>query len=161
MNLFLGIMIVILCITSLIGVIVPLVPDTILLWVAFFLGRFFEPPVSIPASFWIVMLLMTIVMLSSDFIVNSFFIKKQGGTKWTILAGAIGLFVGPLTLGPIGIIAGPFVIVFMVTFFVEQIGGRLALKRALGTIIAFFSSSIIKIGLQLVIISWYLYFVVR
>ncbi|MCK8817881.1 DUF456 domain-containing protein [Natroniella sulfidigena] len=161
MNLFLVSLTAILFITSLIGVVVPLIPDTILLWVAFFLSRFFEPPISIPTSFWIAMLLITLLNLSSDFIMNSFFIKKQGGSKWTILAGSIGLIGGSLLLGPIGIIVGPFVMVFTVTFFVEQTGVISAFKRALGTIMAFFSSSIIKIGLQLTMISWYLYLIFR
>ncbi|MCK8824049.1 DUF456 domain-containing protein [Fuchsiella alkaliacetigena] len=157
MNIILAIIILLLFIISLVGVVVPFIPDTIPLWVAFFLSRFFEPPLALPTSFWLAMLVITLLALSSDFIVNSFFIKKEGGTRWTILAGSIGLLAGPLVIGPIGIIVGPFVLVFVVSFLGEKVGGDVAWNRALGTVMAFFSSSVIKIGLQLIMISWYLY----
>ncbi len=155
MAIILWFLVVMFFITSLIGVIVPFVPDTILLWVGFIITQFFIDSVSLPFSFWMGMIIITVIILGSDFLTNTVLIKKHGGSKWTIIGGMIGVIAGPIFLGPIGILLGPLILVYLISY-LEKGDNKSALRCARGALIAFFSSSIIKIFLQLVMIVWFI-----
>ena len=160
MNILIWIIILLLFIISLVGTVVPLIPYALPLWLAFFISRFFEPGIIFPMSFWMAMVLITVAIYGSDIISGSVLVKKYGGTKLDVLAIIIGLFIGPIILGPPGIILGPFLAVFLLGFWQNSHDLRGNLQRAGLALIAVFSGWVIKIALQLLMIFWFLYLII-
>ena len=154
MEVLLWILIIILVLASLGGVVVPIIPDTILLWVAFFVSFLLPKVPELPVTFWIGMSIITLLIIGSDILTNVFFVQRYGGSKWATIGAVLGLFLGLIILGPIGVIIGPFILVFVISLF-EKSDEKLALKKASGTVFAFFSSTVIKLCLQVVMIIWF------
>ncbi|MFW6029566.1 MAG: DUF456 domain-containing protein [Halanaerobiales bacterium] len=148
------IIIIFLFILSLIGVILPVIPDTILLWIGLLLYQIAISEVSFSLNFWLTMVFITLLILASDFYTNVYFVRKYGGSKWSVLAATLGVIFGIFVLGPFGLILGPLILVFLVTY-LESNDHDKAFKTATGTIFAFFSSAAIKIFLQLIMIVWF------
>lgn len=140
-------------ITGIIGVFVPMLPDIISLWVGILLARFLLA-VELPVVFWWALMVITIFTIGSDLLLNSYYINKFGGSKWTILASILGLFAGVSMMGPPGIILGPIIGVFLMGL-IEGKNYKDALKNTWGVVIGLFSSAVIKIILQIVIIIWF------
>jgi len=110
----LWILISLLFIFSLIGVVIPFIPDTILLWVGFVIYQFILSTTNLPLSFWSGMVILTVLIISSDFMANAYFVKKHGGSNFAMAGAVAGLILGTIFLGPLGIIIGPFLIVFLI-----------------------------------------------
>jgi len=100
------------------------------------------------------MVILTTIIFSSDFMTNAYFVKKHGGSKIAMLGAGFGLVLGTIFLGPVGILIGPFVIVFVIAI-LEKKGSNTAFKIGVATLLAFFSSSIVKIILQLFMVLWF------
>lgn len=139
---------------SLIGVVIPFLPDTILLWVGFLIYQFIVSTTNLPFTFWSGMIILTILIISSDFMANAYFVKKHGGSKLAMAGAVAGLILGTIFLGPLGIIIGPFILVFIIAI-LEKKNSNDAFKIGIATLLAFFSSSIAKILLQLLMILWF------
>lgn len=146
--------IIFLFVMSLVGVILPFLPDTLLLWIGLLLYRFTLSEGALPFSFWFGMILITILIISSDIITNIFFVRKYGGSKWSVIGAGLGVVIGSIIFGPIGLILGPLLTVFLITL-IESEDSNKAIKIALGTIFAFFSSSFVKLVMQLIMIGWF------
>lgn len=147
-------LVIVLFLTSLIGVVVPFIPDTLLLWAGVLLHRFALAAEGYPLLFWIGMAAATLLIIGADLLANLVFVKKYGGDKWTMLAAAAGLILAPFILGPLGVIIGPFAAVLLLEILRSQKTGD-ALKAAMGTVVAWLSSAFVKIVLQLVMIVWF------
>ncbi len=145
--------IIILFAASLIGIIVPVVPEMVLLWSGLLLARF-GLNLILPVSFWLGMILISVLVIGSDLFSNIYFVKKYGGSKWAVLGVLVGLIPGMIFLGPAGIFVGPFFMVFIIGL-VEGKEINAALKNALGVLTGFFSSTVIKVILELVMIIWF------
>lgn len=139
---------------SLVGVVVPVVPDTIPLWGGILLYRFFLATTSLPVTFWIGMVVLSIVIIIADYLTSAVFVKKYGGSKLAMIAAILGMIIGIFFLGPVGIIIGPFVTVYIVGL-IEKKSSEKALKTAFGTIIGFFGSAVVKLLLQTVMLVWF------
>src|SRR6056297_384288 len=83
------------------AVFLPLLPDTVFFWTAVLLYRFVFADVNYSLYFWIGSLLITALILSADYISNVYFIKKQGGSRNTVLTALLAMFFGVLFFGPI------------------------------------------------------------
>lgn len=51
---------------------------------------------------------VSVILIILDYILPGYFSKVFGGTKAGITGATIGVFAGMIFLGPIGIVAGPF-----------------------------------------------------
>lgn len=151
--LYLWIIMCILFLVSLIGVLIPFVPDTSPLWVAFFLFHFFGPG-SLPVIFWVSMVVITALILVADYFPSAYFVNKYGGSKLAVIGAGVGLIVGPIILGPAGVLVGPFAVVVVISL-LEKKKAFMALKIGTVTMVAIFSSAAVKFVLQLVMIIWF------
>ncbi|MBO8170864.1 MAG: DUF456 family protein [Bacillaceae bacterium] len=154
MDVLLWAIIIILFLTSLVGVIIPFIPDTILLWGGFLLYQFTLAEQGLPSGFWWGMAIITLFIIGADMLANLVFVKKYGGSRWSMLGAILGLLILPFVMGPVGILIGPFLVVFLIEWIKEKENAH-AFKVAWGTLVALFSSSIIKIALQLIMIGWF------
>jgi uncharacterized protein YqgC (DUF456 family) len=90
------------------GLVLPLLPGPLLIYIGLFLGAWAEDFVYIE---WVTLLILGLLMIVShaiDFIASAFGAKKQGAGKKALIGAIIGAFAG-LFFGFIGIIFGPFV----------------------------------------------------
>ncbi|MFY0545052.1 DUF456 domain-containing protein [Brevibacillus sp. H7] len=157
MDIFLWIIIVALFALSIAGIFLPILPDTVLLWAGFLLYHFFlaEPGAGLPASFWWGMGILSVLLYGADLLTNVYFVKKYGGSKWSSIAAVAGILLGIFILPPIGMIVLPFVFVLLVEMVFQQQPFDKAVKVGLGSLIAFLSSAVMKVVLQLVMILWF------
>lgn len=136
---------------SLAGIVIPIIPDALLVWGGFLIYQFILAEQSLSAWFWWGMAGITLLIVLADVLANMLFVKKYGGSKLGMVASVIGLLIGPFVLGPLGILIGPILLVFMAEW-VRNKDGVLSMKIALSTLAAFFGSAAVKLVLQVVMI---------
>src|SRR5690625_409539 len=78
---FIWIVIIGLFIFSYIGLLYPIIPSVILIWIGFLLYHFLLAGNDLTFVFWIAMGILTILLIISDIIANSYFIIRFGGSK--------------------------------------------------------------------------------
>lgn len=153
--------IVILFLVSIIGVFIPMVPDIIPVWISILIFHFGPFTYTLPRTFWVVLIIFTIISLLADFISNAIVVKKSGGSNLSVIAALIGLVIGLLFLGPLGIIIGPFVAIFLAEYYQKQNKDyNKPLKIAFSTVFAFIGSGIVKVLFLLFIIIWFFVLVI-
>ncbi len=159
MDIIIWILIIAAFLLSFVGIIFPLVPGTIMLWVGFLLYAFLIGTEALSTFFWISMVILTIVLFASDIVANSYFVKKYGGTKWGERAAAIGVIVGSFVIPPFGILVVPFIAVFVVELIQKRTTTE-AWKASFGSLMGFLGGSFAKVIIQLIMIIWFIVAVV-
>ena len=107
MDIFLIVLGAICLLLGLIGCVVPVLPGVPLSYVGLLLLHWTER-VQFSWQFLVIWAVITIVIQVLDFVIPAWGTKKFGGSKWGAWGTTIGLLVG-LFMGPVGIVAGPFV----------------------------------------------------
>lgn len=82
LDVILWILIVVLFIVSFIGVIYPIIPSVLLIWIGFLLYQFGINSDELGWLFWIAVAILTVLLFVADIVANSYFVKKFGGSKW-------------------------------------------------------------------------------
>ncbi|WP_035177502.1 DUF456 domain-containing protein [Alkalihalobacterium bogoriense] len=136
-------------IVSFIGLVYPIVPSVVMIWIGVFLYYFFIS--SLSWWTWGSLLFLTGILFIADYIANMYFVKRYGGSPWGLRAAWIGLIVGCFVLPPFGIILVPFLLVFVTELIQGQLA-KVSFKIALGTVFAFLSSTLSKAFIQLIMI---------
>ncbi|TKI55162.1 DUF456 domain-containing protein [Brevibacillus antibioticus] len=157
MEILLWVVVVLLFLLSIAGIFLPVLPDTILLWAGFLLYHFFiaDPGAGLPASFWWGMVVLSILLYGADLLTNMYFVKKYGGSKWSSIAAAVGIFLGIFVFPPFGMLILPFVFVVLVELMVQKQSMERALKAGVGSLIGFLGSAVVKVILQVTMIIWF------
>lgn len=148
------ILISLLFVLSFIGVLFPVVPSVFVLWGGFLLYQFGINKEELSVIFWVMMTLFTGVLLLSDFLANSYFVKKYGGSKWGERVAVIAVIVGAFVFPPFGILLVPFVAVFF-TERIQKKTNKESLLVAFGSLIGFLGGTLAKIILQMMMIAWF------
>ncbi|WP_017725948.1 DUF456 domain-containing protein [Halalkalibacterium ligniniphilum] len=151
---FIWILIVILFILSFVGLVFPIIPSILVLWAGFLL-YLFGIGGELSFWFWLGMVVLTVLIVLSDLIANSYFVKRYGGSKWAERVAAIGVIVGSFVMPPFGIILVPFLAVFVTEWLIQK-DISLALKIGVASFVAFLSSTLAKLVIQFVMIGWFL-----
>lgn len=149
-------LIVILFLTGIAGVFIPMIPDIIPVWIAVLIYHFGSVGIVLPNTFWVGLVITTIITVFSDFFANAFAVKKTGGSNLSVLAALLGLVLGLVFLGPIGVIIGPFGSIFLVEFIKSNSRDyKKSLKIAFSTVFAYIGSAVVKLLLIMFIIIWF------
>ncbi|WP_046175261.1 DUF456 domain-containing protein [Domibacillus indicus] len=154
MSILIWTVIILLFIASFAGFIFPIVPSVLVLWAGFGLYYAGISREELSVIFWIGMLLFTLLMFLADFLVNSYFVKKYGGSKWGEWTAMIALIAGSFIIPPFGIIIVPFIAVLAVELVILK-NIKQAFLVAYATLIAFLSGTFAKIIIQLIMIGWF------
>ncbi|MBM4763187.1 DUF456 family protein [Bacillus sp. B15-48] len=150
---------ILLFILSFVGIIYPFIPSIVVLWGGFTVYQFLINPNELTWWFWISMVILSVVLIASDIIANSYFVKKYGGSKKSETIATIATIVGSFIIPPFGIILVPFAAVF-VTEFILQKDIQKAVKIGFATVIGFLGSSIAKILIQLMMIAMFIFAII-
>ncbi|WP_017795645.1 DUF456 domain-containing protein [Oceanobacillus kimchii] len=154
-DIIIWIIIALLFIASFIGIIFPIIPSVLVIWIGFILYQFVLSGDQLNTLFWIAMIVITVLLFSADIIANSYFVRRFGGSKTGERAAAVAVIIGSFITPPFGIIYIPFLVVLIV----EKIQNRTfkeAFRSAIGSLIGFLGGSVAKIVLQLIMIIWFL-----
>ncbi|WP_112179619.1 DUF456 domain-containing protein [Paraliobacillus zengyii] len=153
MDLIIWLLIIISFILSFVGIIYPIIPSPLVLWIGFLLYYFLINN-DLSGFFWLAMIILTIILIVSDIIANSYFVKKYGGSKWGERVAGIGVIVGSFIVPPFGIIIVPFFAVIVVEM-LQKRSTEEALRAAIGSLLGFLGGAISKVVIQLVMIGWF------
>ncbi|MFC3748012.1 DUF456 domain-containing protein [Paenibacillus sp. GCM10012306] len=145
------ILIIALFAVGLAGAVVPILPGAIAIYLAFFVYGWFFSFHSLGTWFWIIQTLIVVVLFIADYVVGAWGVKKFGGSRASVIGSTIGLIFGPFVIPAFGLIIGPFLGAFIGELIVGSSAGK-ATKVSVGAIIGLFSSTVVKIVLQLAMV---------
>jgi uncharacterized protein YqgC (DUF456 family) len=139
---------------SFVGIIFPIVPSVIAMWIGFFIYQFLIGGSELSMLFWIASGLLTVILIVSDVLANSYFVRKSGGTKWSNRLSGVLVIVGSFVFPPFGIILLPFLGVFIS----EKVQGKTnkeSINVSVGSLVGFLSGTFAKVVIQIVMIVWF------
>ncbi|MCC5896103.1 MAG: DUF456 family protein [Alkalibacterium sp.] len=154
MDIILWILIIGLFILSFVGLLFPIVPSVLVLWIGFLLYHFFLNAAQLTWFFWISMGILTVILLLADVFAGSMAVKKFGGSKLGERVATVAIIVGTFVYPPFGIIILPFVAVLIVENWKQETFSD-AMRAAVGSLIGFLSGRIAEGIIQLVMIGWF------
>lgn len=155
MDLALVIVALIMGIVGLLGVILPVLPGTILSY-AGFLCVYFTTGSSITITQLVVWGIISVIAIVLDYVLPGYFSKVFGGTKSGITGATVGTFVG-LIFGIPGIIFGPFVGAVLGELIGSKVEFSQAVKVGFGSMLSFFVGT----GIKLIAGLYMMYYIVK
>ncbi|MGZ9818165.1 DUF456 domain-containing protein [Peribacillus simplex] len=150
---------ILLFVISFVGIVYPIIPSVVAIWGGFVVYQFLINPNELSLWFWISMVILSAVLIAADLIANSYFVKKNGGSKTSEKIAAIATIIGSFVFPPFGIILVPFLAV-LVTVYILHKDAMKATKIGFATIIGFLGGSVAKILIQLLMIVWFIFTVI-
>lgn len=142
--------------SAFVALVMPMIPGILMMWVGFFIYHFAINNNELSWFFWIAMATLTIIILISDYVLGSRFVKKFGGSKAGELTAAIGIILGSFFFPPFGIIIIPFVAVFIVELLIQQDFKR-AMDASIGSLLGFLTSTVAKFIILIIMIIWFIF----
>lgn len=152
-------LVILLFVIGMAGTIYPILPGSVAIYAAFFVYGFFFSFSEIGIIFWILQTLIFIVLFIADYAVSAWGVKRFGGTKASVIGSTIGLIFGPFVIPAFGLIIGPFAGAVIG----EMIAGanfEKSLKVGWGSLVGLFTSVVVKIILQSVMIALFVLWLV-
>ncbi|MDP4448872.1 DUF456 domain-containing protein [Staphylococcus hyicus] len=154
MTLLFWLLIVICFAVALMSLIKPIIPGVLFLWIGFLIYQFGINQSNLSWIFWSAMIGLTLVIFISDLLMNRYFVNRFGGSKKGEWAALIGVIIGSFILPPFGILIVPFLLVFGVEMMEHRERDR-AFKASFGSLVAFFSSTLMQAFVMVMMILWF------
>lgn len=151
MNILFWVIIIACFIFSFVGLIYPIIPSVVLIWVGVVLFHFGIDSNELTWITWIMLGVLTVFLFLADYLANLHFVDKAGGSKWGTRAATVGLIVGSFVIPPFGVIIVPFALV-LIAEMIQKKSFKESIKVAFATLIAFFSGTFAKAIIQLIMI---------
>ncbi|WP_425414002.1 DUF456 domain-containing protein [Paenibacillus daejeonensis] len=133
------------------GAIFPILPGALAIYGAFFVYGFmisFEP---FGWVFWTLQTLIVAVLIFADYAVNAWGVKRYGGSRASVIGSTIGVLIGPFVIPGFGLLIGPFA-----GAVIGELMSRASLEQSLrvgyGSVVGLFTSTLVKIILQTIMI---------
>lgn len=154
MDTFLAISAILCGIVGILGAVLPILPGTILSYIGLLCAYFTTSSTLTTAQLWLWGIISAIAILL-DYVLPAYFSKLFGGTKAGITGATVGVFVGMFTMGPLGIILGPFIGAVVG----EMLNQKQPLDKAIvvgaGSLLSFFVGT----GLKLIVGGFMMYYI--
>lgn len=145
------ILVIALFVIGMAGAVYPVLPGVIAVYFAFFVYGWFFSFEPFGWFFWIVQTLIVVALLVADYAVGAWGVKKFGGSKLSVWLSTIGIIVGPFVIPAFGLILGPL-LGAMIGELIKGESLNKAFKVGVGSVVGLFSSIVVKVLLQLVMI---------
>ncbi|MFD2117725.1 DUF456 domain-containing protein [Paenibacillus yanchengensis] len=153
------IIIVALFIVGMAGAIFPVLPGALAIYFAYFIYGWFFSFGPLNVWFWIIQTVIVVVLFVADYAVSAWGVKRFGGSRASVIFSTIGIIIGPFVIPGFGLIVGPF----LGAVFGEMIAGSSfgkSLQVGIGSVVGLFTSTVVKIILQLAMIVLFIIWVV-
>ncbi|RQX27200.1 DUF456 domain-containing protein [Staphylococcus warneri] len=142
-------------ILAFVGLVKPVIPSVLVLWVGFLIYQFGFHNGRLSWVFYIAMVIFTILIFLADFLMNKYFVGKYGGSKFGEYGAIIGVIIGCFVVPPFGIIIVPFVLVLIIEL-IQEYDLKKAIKVSCGSIIAFLASTIAQAIVMFIMVIWFI-----
>lgn len=133
------------------GTVYPVLPGVLAVYAAFFVYGFFFGWEEFGFWFWTIQTLIVLVLFAADYAVSALGVTKFGGSKASVIGSTIGIIIGPFVIPAFGLILGPFLGAVIGELLAGQ-NLRISLSAGVGAVVGLFSSAVVKIILQLIMI---------
>src|SRR5690625_7555092 len=117
METLLWLIVIILFALSFIGLLFPIIPSVIAIWLGFIIYHFFINDMKLTLVFWVIMIVLTVILIISDFIASKYFVNTYGGSKKGEYAAMVVLIFCAFLLSVLGNIFFIFFFFFFVFLF--------------------------------------------
>lgn len=152
------IVVIVLFIVGMAGAVYPVLPGALAIYFAFFVYGWFFSFASYNALFWIIQTLIVVALFIADYAVNAWGVKRFGGSRLSAILSTVGIIIGPFVIPAFGLIMGPFIGAVL-----GELIGKAPLDRAIkvgfGSVLGLFTSTVMKVILQLAMIIVFLIWV--
>lgn len=142
-------------ILAFVGLVKPVIPSVLVLWVGFLIYQFGFHNGRLSWVFYIAMVIFTILIFLADFLMNKYFVGKYGGSKFGEYGAIIGVIIGCFVVPPFGIIIVPFVLVLIIEL-IQGYDLKKAIKVSCVSIIAFLASTIAQAIVMFIMVIWFI-----
>jgi uncharacterized protein YqgC (DUF456 family) len=144
-------LVIVLFIVGMVGTVYPVLPSVFAIYAAFFVYGWFISFAPFGIWFWLIQTMIVAAIVIADYAVSAYGVKKFGGSRASVIGSTIGLIAGPFVIPAFGLLIGPFVGA-VIGELIRGTQWKLALKAGVGSVIGFFSSVVVKVALQIVMI---------
>ncbi|RWR15126.1 DUF456 domain-containing protein [Siminovitchia fortis] len=144
-----------------VGLVYPVIPSVLLLLGAFLLYGVFYSFSPLNFLFWTVQILLVALIFIADYLANLLGVKKFGGSKAGVWGSTIGLLLGPFVIPVAGILIGPFIGAVAGEILVNRTKFRPAVNIGVGSVLGFIGSVITKAVIQLFMVGYFLFLVLK
>jgi uncharacterized protein YqgC (DUF456 family) len=148
-------LIILLFLVGMAGTIYPILPGVVAIYAAFLVYGGFFGFAELGAWFWIIQTLILVLIFVADYLMSALGIKKFGGSKAALWGSTIGLIVGPFVIPVIGLVLGPLLGAIIGELLSKATFGK-AVKIGFISLLSLFSSMIVKMALQGIMIVYFL-----
>lgn len=145
---------IILFVLGILGTVVPLLPGAALIWVGMLLYGLLTGFEGLSFTFYLLQGLAVFLFWGIDYIATAMGTRYSGGSRAAVWGAALGLLLGLVTMGPAGIIFGPFIGALLG----EMINGtpvEKALRSSLGALVGLLGGLALKLIIEAVMIFWF------
>jgi len=142
MDIFLVILGGIFMLLGIIGSFLPILPGPLTSWVGLLILHLTD---AVPLNwvFLVITLIVAIAIWLLDYVIPALGTKRFGGSRAGMIGTTLGLIIGLVSLGPFGIIIGPF-IGALIGETLNKSDSQTAIKAAFGSFLGFLTSTFIK-----------------
>lgn len=146
---------IILFIVGIIGTVLPLLPGVTVIWAGMLLyGILTGFPTGLSLGFYFFQAIAALLVMGVDYMAAALGVKRSGGSRAATWGAAMGLCLG-IFMGPAGLIFGPFL---------GALAGELlngfpldrALRSSFASLIGLLGGIILKLGIEVVMIIWFI-----
>jgi uncharacterized protein len=141
---------IILVVAGVIGVVVPAMPGTLLVFLGLLTAAWADGFQKVGVVTVVILGLLTLLSYSIDFLATYLGVKKVGASGWSIFGGLLGMLIG-LFFGVPGILLGPFVGALVAEWFVKR-DLRQAGKAGLGSWLGLLLGTLLKLAVVFMMI---------
>lgn len=155
MLIFIKGLVVIFSILGVLGTFVPVLPGTPLIAIGGLIYGFATHFHTLTITDVILLIGLSVLAEGLDYLMSVLGAKKFGASKAGLLGGSLGVFAGLLLMGPVGIIAGPF----MGAILAEVLTGRRfgeAIRVGAGSLIGVLGGMLMTFIISVVMAIWVL-----
>jgi hypothetical protein len=146
------VMIIILFAVGMAGAVIPVLPGAFAIFAAFFVYGLFFGFDPFGFWFWFAQAVILAAVLLGDYVVSAWGVKKYGGSRAAVIGSVIGIIAGPFLIPVVGLVIGPWIGAVAGEWMVTQ-DFQHSLKAGWGAVLGLFSSMLVKIALQLLMIA--------
>ncbi|GBF73310.1 hypothetical protein PA598K_01597 [Paenibacillus sp. 598K] len=153
------VLVILLFVVGMAGAIFPILPGALAIYGAFFVYGLmvsFEP---FNWVFWALQTLIVVALFIADYAVNAWGVKRFGGSRASVIGSTIGVLIGPFVIPGIGLLLGPFIGAVIGELMVRATFDH-SLRVGFGSVVGLFTSTVVKILLQTVMIALFIIWLV-
>jgi hypothetical protein len=149
------VIVVLLFVIGMLGAVYPILPGAVAIYAAFFVYGFMVSLKPFGWMFWTIQTLIVAVLFIADYAVNAWGVKRYGGSRASVIGSTVGVIIGPFVIPAFGLVIGPFAGAVIGELIAGSDLNR-SVKVGWGSLVGLFTSVVVKIVLQALMIVLFL-----